>query len=132
AFVAVADASLAELHEAGKITTDLRRIDVRVVGDLLRRNAVLADLAGLRQHLEVPAQTRGHADRQSLSHRSSSFDACNTTERFCQRPAASCRIQLTGLGARRSEPAAEGFHGHEVHERPLAVDLDNRKPLAVA
>src|SRR5262249_61464656 len=38
----VADAPLAELAEVRKVTADLRRVDVRVVGDLLRRDAVLA------------------------------------------------------------------------------------------
>src|SRR4029453_5546441 len=63
---AVADPALAELPERREIAADLRRVDVRVVGDLLRRDPVLAHLPGLSEHLEVAAQPCRHTDRQTL------------------------------------------------------------------
>src|SRR5262249_3191647 len=48
----VADAALAELAEAGQIAADLRRVDVRVVRELLGGDRGLAHLVGLRQDLE--------------------------------------------------------------------------------
>ena len=67
----VADAALAELAEAGEVAPDLRRVDVRVVRDLLRGDPLLAHLLRLRQHLQVPAQARRDADRQPLRHTTS-------------------------------------------------------------
>ena len=49
----VADAAFSELPEIGQITANLGRVDVRVVGDLLRGDAVLPHLLRLRQHLQV-------------------------------------------------------------------------------
>ena len=60
----VADPALAELAEAGEVAPDLRRVDVRVVGDLLRGDALLAHLLRLGQHLEIAGQPRRDADRQ--------------------------------------------------------------------
>ena len=64
----VADAALAELPEGREVAADLRRVDVRVLGDLLRRDPVLAHLPRLREHLEVPAQASGDSDRQAFRH----------------------------------------------------------------
>ena len=62
----VADAALAELAETREITPDLRGVDVRVLGDLLRGDPVLAHLPRLGQHLQVAAQPRCHSDCQPL------------------------------------------------------------------
>ena len=62
----VADASLTEFSERGQVAADLRRIDVRVVRDLLRRDPVLAHLLRLGQNLEVAREARSHSDRQAL------------------------------------------------------------------
>ena len=63
----VADAALAELPEGGEIAADLRRVDVRVVRDLLRGDPVLAHLLRLGQNLEVAAEPGGHADEPSTA-----------------------------------------------------------------
>jgi hypothetical protein len=68
----VADAALAELAESRQVAPDLRRVDVRVVGDLLRGDPLLSHLLCLRQHLEVPAQARRDSDRQPIRHHCSS------------------------------------------------------------
>src|SRR5262249_57028804 len=60
--------ALAELAEVGQVAADLRRVDVRVLGDLLRRDPRLAHLPCLRQHLEVPGQAGGGAAGQALGH----------------------------------------------------------------
>ncbi len=62
----VADAALAELAEAGEVAADLGRVDVRVVGELLRGDRLLAHLLGLREHLQVARQPRRDAQRQPL------------------------------------------------------------------
>jgi polysaccharide pyruvyl transferase CsaB len=59
---------LAELAEGGQVAPDLRRVDVRVVRDLLRGDALLAHLPRLRQDLEVTTQSRGDANRQPIRH----------------------------------------------------------------
>jgi len=73
----VADPTLPELPERGEITPDLSRVDVRVVGDLLRGDALLSHFLRLRQHLEVARQTRRHSDRQPIrySHRAPGFES---------------------------------------------------------
>ena len=58
----VADPALAELPEAGQVAPDLGRVDVRVVGELLRGDRRLAHLAGLREDLEIARQPRGDAE----------------------------------------------------------------------
>ena len=63
----VADAALAELAEAGQVAADLRRVDVRVVGELLRGDRLAAHLLRLGQDLEVARQARGDAQRQPLA-----------------------------------------------------------------
>src|SRR6185437_8139810 len=62
----VADPALAELAERREVTPDLRRVDVRVVGNLLRRDSVLAHLLGLGEDLEVTAEPGRHADGQPI------------------------------------------------------------------
>src|SRR4051812_16628177 len=65
----VADAPLAELAERGEVAPDLRRVDVRVVGDLLGGDSLLAHLLGLREHLEIAGEARGHTDGEPLAPR---------------------------------------------------------------
>src|ERR671932_648057 len=55
----VAHPALAELAEAGEVAADLRRVHVRVLGELLRGDRLLAHLARLGQHLQVARQARG-------------------------------------------------------------------------
>ena len=62
----VADAALAELAEAREVAADLRRVDVRVVGDLLRRDPVLAHLLRLGQDLEIAREPRRDTNGQPL------------------------------------------------------------------
>src|SRR5439155_26011504 len=62
----VAHPALAELPEPGEVTTDLRRVRVRVVRDLLRGDPALAHLLRLGQNLEVPAEPGRDADRQTV------------------------------------------------------------------
>src|SRR5205814_8818100 len=69
----VADAPLAELPERGQVAPDLRRVDVRVVGDLLGRDPVLAHLLRLGQNLEVTAQPGGDADAEPIARDVGSF-----------------------------------------------------------
>jgi hypothetical protein len=60
----VADAALAELAEGRQVAPNLRRVDVRVVGDLLRGDALLPHLPRLREHLQVPRKPGGDPDCQ--------------------------------------------------------------------
>src|SRR5204863_4934633 len=62
----VAHSALPELAEGRQVAPDLRRVDVRVVRDLLRRDAVLAHLLRLGQNLQVAAETGGDSDRHPL------------------------------------------------------------------
>src|SRR5919204_216540 len=62
----VADSPLAELPEGGQVAADLCRVDVRVVGDLLGGDPVLAHLLGLGQNLEVAAQPAGDPDAEPI------------------------------------------------------------------
>ena len=63
----VADAAFAELSEAGEVAPDLRRVDVRVLADLLRGDPLLPHLLRLREHPQVLAQARGDPDRQTVA-----------------------------------------------------------------
>ena len=63
----VADAALAELAEAGEVAADLGRVDVGVVGELLRGDRVLAHLPGLGQDLEVAREPRRDAEREPVA-----------------------------------------------------------------
>ena len=129
----VADAALAELAEPREVAADLRRVDVRVVGDLLRGDAVLAHLLRLRQNLEVPAQPRRDAHRQPIRHR------LLLASQFVT--AASHSASRVPCGAPGDEPLRRRVCAADwrrkrvrldvVDERALAVDLDDREPLAV-
>ena len=68
----VADAALAELAEAREVAADLRRVDVRVVAELLGGDRLLAHLLGLREDLQVAREPRGDAERQALRARAPS------------------------------------------------------------
>ena len=72
----VADPALAELAEAGEVAADLRRVDVRVVGELLGRDRVLAHLAGLRQDLEVPGEAGCYTEREAVRQRALILSSC--------------------------------------------------------
>ncbi len=82
----VADAALAELAEAGQVAADLRRVDVRVVGELLRGDRLLAHLLGLREHLQVARQARRDAERQPLAGGADAVD--------CKLSRARCRLAV--------------------------------------
>ena len=62
----VADPALAELAEAGEVAADLGRVDVGVLGELLRGDRVAAHLARLGQHLQVAREARGDAQREAV------------------------------------------------------------------
>src|SRR5215210_3269777 len=62
----VAHAALAELAEAGQVAPDLRRVDVRVVGQLLGRDRLAPHLLGLGQHLQISRQPGSHPEREPL------------------------------------------------------------------
>src|SRR4051812_11909638 len=64
----VADPSLAELAERGEVAPDLRRVDVRVLRDVLGRDRAPPHLLGLRQDLQVAREPRCHADRKAFGH----------------------------------------------------------------
>ena len=64
----VADPALAELAEGGEVAADLGRVDVGVVGDLLRGNPVLAHLLRLGQDLQIPRQPRRDPNGQPIRH----------------------------------------------------------------
>ena len=63
----VADAALAELAEAGEVAADLGRVDVGVLGELLRGDRLAAHLAGLDQHLQVAREPRRDAQREAVA-----------------------------------------------------------------
>jgi hypothetical protein len=65
----VADAALAEPAERREVAADLRRVDVRVLRDLLRGDPVLAHLLCLREDLQVPAQPSCDTDPETFRHR---------------------------------------------------------------
>ena len=63
----VADAALAELAEPGEVAADLGRVDVRVLGELLRGDRLPAHLARLDQHLQVAREARRDPEREPLA-----------------------------------------------------------------
>src|SRR5262249_29661093 len=63
----VADPALAELAEAGEVAADLGRVDVGVIGGLLRGDRLAAHLARLGQDLEVAREAGGDAQRKALA-----------------------------------------------------------------
>src|SRR6185503_15806837 len=62
----VAHAALAELAEAGQVAPDLRRVDVGVVGELLRRDRLLPHLLRLSEDLQVARQACRDTERETL------------------------------------------------------------------
>ena len=133
----VADAALAELAEGGQVAADLRRVDVRVVRDLLRGDPVLAHLLRLGQNLEVPAQPGRDSDRQPIRSRRHCERSFATRTIIVPVPPRSVRRTVTSSAAQRAtlcgrQPAPEGVLVDVVGEEPLAVELDHREPLAVA
>jgi hypothetical protein len=62
----VANAALAEFAEAGEVAPDLRRVHVGERAQLLAGDRLLAFLAGLTEHLEIPRQARCDAQRQAF------------------------------------------------------------------
>ena len=132
----VADAALAELAERREVAPNLRRVDVRVLRDLLRGDAVLAHLLRLRQHLQVPAQTEPrhrppdvpppallHAEFVTTAHILPTCAPEGTVERN--------RVRLASELLRLAEQRRE-LVGVDVVPEPLdAVDLDHRDSLAI-
>jgi len=70
----VADAPLAELAEVRKVAANLRRVDVRVIGDLLRGDPVLTHLLRLRENLQIARETCGDADSDTVVRHARTFD----------------------------------------------------------
>ena len=64
----VPDAALAELAEARQITPDLRRVDVRVLGDVLRRDRRATHLLRLREYLQVAREARSDTNGEAIGH----------------------------------------------------------------
>src|SRR5688500_4754970 len=65
----VTDAALAELAEPRQVAPDLGRVHVRVLGQLLAGDSLLAHLARLREHLQVARETSGDAEREAFRQR---------------------------------------------------------------
>ena len=117
----VADAALAELAEAGEVAADLGRVDVRVLGELLRGDRLAAHLAGLGQHLQVAREARGDAEREPLA-----FD------RQRQAPRSGSTVPCSIMPPQyRASPAAAA-RSSTSSETTSPVDLDDRDPLEVA
>ena len=140
---AVADAALAELAEARQVAADLGRVDVGVLGQLLRGDRLLAHLAGLDQHLQVARQPRGDAEREALAVERDSVDrlaqspAGSSTRRRCLRgeyPSAAGRYERRPAAARRRAPARRpprrrprppgSARGSVASRRVVALDVD--------
>ena len=113
----VAHAALAELAEAREVAADLRRVDVRVVGELLRGDRLAAHLARLRQHLQVARQARRDAERQPLGR---NRGVLGVAGRFA-----------VGHRADSSEPVPQNRLIDREVEQLLAVERDHRNPLEV-
>ena len=131
----VADAALAELAERGEVAADLRRIDVRVVGDLLRRDAVLAHLLGLAEHLEVARKPRCDTDAHAILQRIRALDGTlQHVTRIVPEPLEDGIRLVTSSGAGeglQGQHAPESRRLRPVDRDPLAVDLDHGDPLPV-
>ena len=113
----VAHAPLAELAEARQVAADLGGVDVRVVGQLLRGDGLLAHLARLGQHLEVARQPRGHTQGEPLGV-------------AVDQPLSAGRGLLEAHGRNHTDAPAQLPGVDEVLEDLRAVDLDHRNPLA--
>ena len=119
----VADAALAELAEARQVAADLRRVDVRVVGELLRGDRLLAHLLGLREHLQVAREARRDAERQPRGGRLA-IDAVGV--RALDSPILIVRRLY------RSQPQRQVRCVDEEVVQLLAVERDHRDALEVA
>src|SRR5687768_5589522 len=122
---AIPDTTLTELPERREVAPDLRGVDVRVLRDLLRRDPLLAHLARLGQHLQVPAQAGGDSHRETFGHLLPLSKVCDKASRFCQRLFRRRRRN-------RTDPGPKRLGVHEIRERELALELDGREQLAVA
>ena len=119
----VAHAALAELAEAREVAADLGGVDVRVVGELLGGDRLLAHLAGLGQDLQVAREPRGHAEREALAGPS------------VRRPVVRRRRLAEAHRPRdctEAQPREQLGLVHEEVEQLLAVERDHRDPLEVA
>ena len=115
----VADAALAELAEAGEVAADLGRVDVGVLGELLRGDRLPAHLARLGQHLQVAREARRDAQREPLA-----------VDRSARRPRRAPRSTSTMPPQYRAWRAARRA-SRISSETTDAVDLDHRDPLEV-
>ena len=102
----VAHAALAELAEAGQVAADLRGVDVRVLGQLLGGDRLLAHLARLGEHLQVAREARGHAERQPIGAGPPSPGAAPPPEGVATspKPIAALTIEPGGAAARPRPP----------------------------
>ena len=116
----VADPALAELAEAGEVAADLGRVDVGVLGELLRGDRLPAHLARLGQHLQVAREARRDAEREALA-----------VDRSGPRRASTSSITSTMPPQYRAWPAGRSASRTQLGD-DLAVDLDHRDPLQMA
>ena len=128
----VADTALAELAEVREIAADLRRVDVRVVGDLLRGDALLAHLLGLAQHLQIARETGRDTDGQTVRVSPVRNGSLQHHEHCARRLGYGGRLSQTLTLVTALLSLLRRLLVEVVDERPLAVDLDHRQPLAVA
>src|SRR5262249_25021681 len=96
-------------------------VDVRVLGDLLRRDPRLAHLPCLREYLEVPRQAGGGAGVQAFGH--------TTPPRFAFVTAFS--VLPAALSLLLCNPSPPRVRVHVIDETAPAVDLHDRDPLTV-
>ena len=117
----VADAALAELAEAGEVAADLGRVDVRVLGELLRGDRLAAHLAGLDQHLQVAREPRRDAEREPVAVGDGRRGPRRRrSTRWCVRVAHGATVSSAGANGVAVEVSSLTTH---------AVDLDHRDPL---
>ena len=104
----VADAALAELAEAGEVAADLGRVDVGVLGELLRGDRLPAHLAGLGQHLQVAREARRDAQREPLAVAERQVRPWPSASvlRHRARPLACHRRTVSSLARERASPAS--------------------------
>ena len=115
----VADPALAELAEAGEVAADLGRVDVRVLGELLRGDRLAAHLAGLGQHLQVAREARRDAEREALA-----------VDRSRPSPASARSIVPARSSPAQYRAGRAGAAASRISsETTDAVDLDHRDPL---
>ena len=127
----VADPALAELAEAREVAPDLGRVDVRVLGQLLRGDRLLAHLPSLDQDLEVAREARRHAERQpvALGERQvvmASSASADSSSCFDAGPRVDHRRTVSSLARERARGVEDQLGDH------LAVHLHHRNPLEVS